>query len=181
MLTLEPARGFRSQSSTLEDLLQQGAPLVKNPTQVDNVPLRTASPPKILEEQVVRNHPVMSARRGFERRDASRIVEHGRRRQFVAFRRSILRTAFNFFLGRMSWGSRTTCSKAKVASKGTRSCPCCSPKGSILLSSRSSSGCRRESSFSHSSTTFTPSLHQTGQKNVPISCDRSSGTTAGFR
>ena len=75
---------------------------------------------------------------------------------------------------RMSWGSRTTCSKAKVASKGTRSCPCCSSKGSILLSSRSPSGCRRESSFSHSSTTLTPSLHQIDQKNVPISCDRSS-------
>ena len=96
MLTLEQARGPRSQSSTLEDPLQQGSPLVKNPTQVDDVPLRTASPPKILE-QVVRNHPVRSARRAFERRDASRIVQHGRRRQFVAFRRSIIGTAFNVF------------------------------------------------------------------------------------
>ena len=181
MLTLEQARGFRSQSSTLEDPLQQGAPLVKNPPQVDNVPLRAASPPQIFWKNksfvtilsgaldLVSRNALLQGLLNMEGGDSLL--------PFVGQFYGPLSTYF----WRMSWGSRTTCSKAKVASKGTRSCPCCSPKGSILLSSRSPSGCRRESSFSHSSTTFTPSLHQTGQWNVPICCDKSSGTTAGFR
>ena len=53
-------------------------------------------------------------------------------RKSVAFRRQFYGSPSTFFW-ETSWGPLATCSRVKVVSRATHSCPCCSPSDSILL------------------------------------------------